>query len=116
LERQVGACGIHCGSCPTYRLDHDRCYGCDWANEMLRRSRENRKGCGFWECAQNRKVECCLMCSEFPCETHNDPKEAVYTKQALDMWKELRKTGLTFGGRRKQLEKSLKQDLKKRVK
>jgi hypothetical protein len=56
------------------------------------------------------------MCSEFQCETHYDPKEAMYTRQALDMWKELKKTGLTFGGRRKQLEKPLKQDLKKRVK
>jgi len=112
MQRQVGACGIHCGSCPTFRLDHDRCHGCDWANEMLRRSRETKKGCVFWECAQNRKAECCLMCEKFPCETHYDPKEAVYTKQALDMWKELKKTGLTFGGRRKDLEKSLKQDLK----
>jgi hypothetical protein len=79
---------------------------------MLRRSRESKKGCVFWECAQNRKVECCLMCKEFPCETHYDSKEAIYTKQALDMWRELNKTGLTFGGRRKELEKSLKQDLK----
>jgi len=28
---------------------------------------------------------------------HYEPKEAVYTKQALDMWKELEKTGMTFG-------------------
>jgi len=27
---------------------------------------------------------------------HYDPKGAVYTKQALDMWKELRTTGLTL--------------------
>jgi hypothetical protein len=46
------------------------------------------------------------MCKEFPCQTHYDPKEAVYTKQALDMWKELKKTGLNFGGKRKHLEKS----------
>jgi len=52
------------------------------------------------------------MCREFPCDTHYDPKEAIYTEQALDMWKELKKTGLTFGGRRKEPEKSLKQDLK----
>jgi len=79
---------------------------------MLRRCRESKRGCVFWECAQKRKVECCLTCKEFPCETHYDPKEAVYTKQALDMWKELKKTGLTFGGSRKELEKFLKQDLK----
>jgi hypothetical protein len=108
LQRQVGACGIHCGSCPTFRLDHDRCYGCDWANEMLRISRETRKGCVLWECAQKRKVECCLVCKEFPCETHYDPKEAIYTKQAIDMWKELGKTGMTFWGKRKELEEILR--------
>jgi hypothetical protein len=73
---------------------------------MLRKTRETKKGCILWECAQNKKVENCLMCKEFPCETHYDPKEAIYTKQALDMWKELRKTGLNFGGKRKDLEKS----------
>jgi len=63
---------------------------------MLRKVRETQKGCLFWECAQNKKVECCLMCEEFPCETHYDSKEAVYTAQALDMLKELGETGLTF--------------------
>jgi len=28
---------------------------------------------------------------------HYEPKEAVYTKQALDMWKELEEKGFTFG-------------------
>lgn len=35
---------------------------------------------------------------------HYDPKEAVYTRQALDMLKELGKTGLTFWGKREELE------------
>ena len=35
--------------------------------------------------------------TKFPCKTHYDPKEAVYTKQALDMWKELEEKGFTFG-------------------
>jgi hypothetical protein len=74
---------------------------------MLRKSRESHKGCIFFECAQTRNVECCFQCNDFPCETHYNPEEAVYTKQALDMWKELSKTGLTFGGKRRKLENSL---------
>jgi len=75
---------------------------------MLRISRENKRGCVFWECAQEKGVENCLKCQDFPCETHYDPKEAIWTKQALDMWKELGKTGMTFWGRRKELEESLR--------
>lgn len=47
------------------------------------------------------------MCEDFPCQTHYDSEEAVYTKQVLDSWKELRRTGLTFWGRRKELESLL---------
>ncbi|HXX88580.1 MAG TPA: hypothetical protein VEH86_09060 [Candidatus Acidoferrum sp.] len=112
MKQKVGACGIHCGSCRAFRLDHDRCLGCDWANEMLRKSRDSKKGCTFWECVVSKNAECCLACDEFPCQTHYDPKEAIYTKQALDMWKELRKTGLTFWGKREELEKSIRRDPK----
>jgi hypothetical protein len=79
---------------------------------MLRKSRKSNRGCTFWECVQKKNAECCLVCNEFPCQTHYNPKEAIYTKQALDMWKELRKTGLTFWGKRKELEKSLWQNSK----
>jgi hypothetical protein len=75
---------------------------------MLRKSRESHKGCAFFECAQTKNVECCFQCKKFPCKIHYDPKEAVYTKQALDMWKKLQKTGLTFWGKRKELENSQK--------
>ena len=110
MRQQIGACGVHCGSCPTFKLDHDRCLGCDWANKMLRKSRESKKGCTFWECVEDKDVECCFSCDEFPCQTHYDQKEAIYTRQALDMWKELKKTGLTFSGRREELEKSIRDD------
>ncbi|MEM3770118.1 MAG: hypothetical protein QXG76_02895 [Candidatus Bathyarchaeia archaeon] len=74
---------------------------------MLKLSREDGKGCIFWECTQNKKVECCLICGEFPCPKHYDEKEAIYTKQVLDSWKSLDKSGLTFGGRREKLESLL---------
>ncbi|MDH5482183.1 MAG: DUF3795 domain-containing protein [Candidatus Bathyarchaeota archaeon] len=108
VSKQIGACGVFCDFCQVFRHIEYRCFGCEWANRMLRKSRESKKGCMFWECTQNKKVECCFMCVDFPCQTHYDSQEAVYTKQALDSWKELRRTGLTFWGRRKELEALLK--------
>ena len=104
MNEHIGACGVYCGFCKAFRLDKNRCLGCEWANRLLRKARENQKGCIFFECTQSKGVKCCFQCKEFPCKTHYDPKEAVYTKRALDMWKELAKTGLTFWGRRKELE------------
>lgn len=104
---QIGACGVSCGLCPVFRREEYRCFGCEWANRMLRKSREGKKGCIFWECAQDKKAECCFTCEEFPCKRHYDSEEAVYTKQILDTWKELRRTGLTFWGKRKELESLL---------
>jgi hypothetical protein len=107
LEQQIGACGIYCGCCKTFTRAQDRCLGCNWANKLLRKAREDHNGCVFWECVQGREIRSCLECGEFPCKTHYDNKEAVYTKQALDMWKKLEETGLTFGGRRKMLEDAI---------
>lgn len=107
VGNQIGACGVFCGLCQVFRHEKYRCFGCEWVNRMLRKSRESKKGCIFWECTQDKKAECCFMCEEFPCQTHYDSKEAVYTKQILDSWKELRRTGLTFWGKRKELESLL---------
>jgi hypothetical protein len=96
LTEEIGACGVCCGFCPVFRLEQNRCFGCEWVSEQLRRTRENKRGCVFWECAQKKNVVCCFQCEEFPCKTHYDSEEAVYTKQALDMWKELKETGFTF--------------------
>jgi len=82
----------------------NRCFGCDWVSKKLRKVRESKKGCSFWECCQDKNVKCCFQCKEFPCKKHYNSKEAVYTRQALDMWKKLGKTGLTFWGKRKELE------------
>ncbi len=57
--------------------------------------------------APKNEVECCLICKEFLCPKHYDKKEAIYTKQSLDTWKRLSESGLTFGGRRKELESLL---------
>jgi len=113
VSQKIGACGVFCGACEVFRHAEYRCYGCNWANRMLRISRESKKGCIFWECTQNKKVKCCFMCEEFPCQIHYDSREAVYAKQVLDSWKKLRKSGLTFWGRRKELESLLETENKK---
>jgi len=92
----VGVCGIYCEYCPVYRLKQKNCLGCDWVNEQLRRSRESHKGCAFWECAKEKNVKCCFLCREFPCPLHYG-REAVYTPEALNMWKELMEKGFSFG-------------------
>lgn len=116
INQEIGACGICCGFCKVFKRVEYRCRGCNWANKMLKLSREDGKGCIFWECVQTKKVECCLICKEFPCQKHYDEKEAIYTKQALDTWERLSKSGLTFGGRRKELESILEKENKHKKK
>jgi len=97
LNARIGACGIYCGFCSTFRFEKNRCFGCDWGNRKLREKRKTHKGCVFWECAQDKNVKSCFLCEKFPCKMHYDKRAAVYTEQALDMWKEFAKTGLTAG-------------------
>jgi len=96
LNQQVGACGIYCEFCPVFALPQNRCFGCEWVNDQYRKYGDSHRGCSFWECAKEKGSECCYQCKEFPCKTHYDPEKAVYTKQALDSWKKLRETGITF--------------------
>jgi len=72
------------------------CFGFNWANKKLKEARESHAGCVYWECARNRNIDNCFLCKEFPCKATYDSKEAVYTKQALDMWKEMGKTGWPY--------------------
>ena len=116
MAKHIGAFGVFCELCEVFTHEKYRCLGCEWVNRMLRKSRENKKGCVYWECTQDKKAESCFRCKEFPCQTHYDSKEAVYTKQILDSWKELRRTGLTFWGRRKELESLLEVEDKEGIK
>jgi len=92
---KVGICGVYCGYCPVYGRKQKQCLGCEWVNGQLKRSRESKKGCAFFECAKKKKVECCFLCKGFPC-SHHYGEEAVYTPQALEMWKELIEKGFDF--------------------
>jgi len=96
LSIKAGVCGIYCGYCPIYKREQKNCFGCEWVNEQLRKFRESHKGCAFWECAKEKNVKCCFLCKDFPCQLHYG-KEAVYTQEALSMWKELMEKGFIFG-------------------
>ena len=69
----IGKCGIYCGACRLYVLK--RCERC---------SNEEGK-CPYYKCVENKAINSCGECQEFPCEKHYGPM-AVYTKKFLD-WK-----------------------------
>jgi hypothetical protein len=90
LGAEAAACGICCRYCPVYELKEKGCEGCDWVNDKLRKVRESHEGCAFWECAKEKNVKCCFLCSEFPWKLHYG-KEAIYASEALNMWKDHRR-------------------------
>ncbi|MFW9920726.1 MAG: DUF3795 domain-containing protein [Candidatus Thorarchaeota archaeon] len=75
-------CGAYCEDCPSYKGKNEpQCSGCTetkgnpWWGE-----------CKLCKCAQERGVEYCGVCSEFPCETsitHFDPDNAVGQRNAV---------------------------------
>jgi len=53
---EAGSCGDFCGKCPNYRYD---CQGC-----VPRKHPE----CHFVRCCQEKTIEHCGSCVDFPCE------------------------------------------------
>jgi hypothetical protein len=43
LNGQIGACGVYCGFCAAFRLEQNRCFGCEWASRLLRKARESKR-------------------------------------------------------------------------
>jgi hypothetical protein len=95
LSTKAEACGIYCGYCPVYRCKDERCSGCEWVNKRLRKVGGSHRSCVFRECAKEKNVKCCFLCEDFPCELDHG-KDAVYTGDALDIWKELMEKELDF--------------------
>jgi hypothetical protein len=80
----VGRCGTYCGSCPVYRACHDmdekrvlelsfstrctigqvRCEGCGSPDRFVLGLK-----CAFRKCAEERGLESCGLCQDFPCES-----------------------------------------------
>jgi len=85
-----GVCGIYCEICPVYSRKENRCFGCDYYNEFMRK--KGLEECILYVCAKRKGVETCFKCTEFPCDKHY--KYGLYGKEALDSWKKLIKEGL----------------------
>lgn len=75
----IGKCGIHCGACRLYFLN--MCKGClsIYADEEAK--------CPYYKCVENKGLDFCGECKEFPCEKHYGAM-AVYAKAFLDWKKE----------------------------
>jgi len=71
----IGKCGIYCGACPL----HIRgiCKGC---------SDISTTKCSIYKCVDERNLNSCGECPEFPCELHYHEKTAVYARDYLN-WK-----------------------------
>jgi hypothetical protein len=74
----VGKCGIFCGACRLYILA--KCKGCfdlDW----------KKIKCSVYRCAENKGIDSCGKCQEFPCLEHYS-SDQVYAKKKLLNWKQ----------------------------
>jgi len=65
--------GLACFKCNKFK--EEKCPGCE-PNEF----------CKLPECAQNKDVECCFECKEFPCKLNYE--EGPLQKDVLDFHKE----------------------------
>ena len=85
ISKQVGICGLYCGTCPNYlasrkndttqlkKISQDRgipiedirCDGC-LSEKVFPPCLECRHG--FRECAAEKQVTWCFECHDFPCE------------------------------------------------
>ena len=74
----IGKCGIYCGACRLYFTK--KCDGCSNI------SADEEAGCPYYKCVENKGINSCGECKEYPCTIHYGPM-AVYSKKFLD-WKE----------------------------
>ena len=85
VNQLLGICGLYCGTCPKYLAYHDqdkeelqkisqmdgvpieeiRCDGC-LSDHVYGRCIDCRHG--FRRCAEEKKVNWCFQCSDFPCK------------------------------------------------
>jgi hypothetical protein len=74
-EMKMGACGIACYKCPLYLKD--KCKGCsiDIPEDI----------CPLPKCAQEKGVNSCFECKEFPCDKNY--KKGPIVHALLDYWK-----------------------------
>jgi len=76
MADKIGVCGIACSKCPIFVSEE--CPGCR-PNEV----------CPLPECSQEKEVDLCFECSEFPCSKNY--KKGPIVKELLDYFKEKKK-------------------------
>mgnify|MGYP001027436411 CR=1 FL=1 len=74
----VSVCGLYCGFCPHFRKK--TCPGCFKVNEKAKTS------CAMYRCVLGKGLQTCLLCEEFPCETHYE-KGLIFKHTFLDFIK-----------------------------
>jgi hypothetical protein len=58
MEITIGKCGIACGLCKNF---NNGCLGCEKENI-------SKHACIIFNCAENKNIEYCLKCDDFPCK------------------------------------------------
>ncbi|KAB2945655.1 DUF3795 domain-containing protein [Candidatus Methanoperedens sp. BLZ2] len=53
----IGKCGIACGLCKNF---NNGCSGCEIENI-------SKHSCIIFNCAENKNIEHCLKCNDYPC-------------------------------------------------
>ena len=94
----VSYCGIYCAACPS--VHRGSCYGCRSGDKSQKRT--SKWNCTIRNCCINeKKVEYCGECPEYPCQTilklinsHKDKPRMHYRHEIPDNMKELNKMGI----------------------
>lgn len=92
----VAPCGLYCGECTAFL--EGECGGCR-SNEGL--SKDNRRYCRIYHCLNDKNLNICLECEDFPCKFFDFFKAEKLEQSSwfLDVWtnmKQIRDNALNF--------------------
>lgn len=59
---RVPPCGVFCGGCPTYTREKKPCPGAEISQRC------ESKGCRYYICCVEKKVDFCHQCDQYPCQ------------------------------------------------
>lgn len=77
IESLIGKCGFFCKSCPTFA--NGSCQGC--------RNAHKRGDCFTFDCVDERRVEYCGLCRDFPCDALFSREKATVLDHKWLLWK-----------------------------
>jgi hypothetical protein len=64
-EKLAAPCGLYCGACIDY-LIYKSCHGCNCECGKCDAS-GHHETCDIYRCCEQRSIEACYECKEFPC-------------------------------------------------